>query len=50
MLNRFEGERGRQVLFEALCEQKLVAGDRALAQRIADLCVPTGVPARHLDH
>ncbi len=45
MLNRFEDERGRELLFETLCEQKIVAGDRVLAQRILELSGPTGVAA-----
>jgi predicted nucleotide-binding protein len=45
MINRFSGERGRQVLIDALCEQKLVAGNRILAERIAGLSEPSSVPA-----
>lgn len=44
--SRFSGERGNQVLFETLCEQKIVAGDHGLAKRILERCAPVGVPAR----
>lgn len=43
MLNRFEGERGRELLLETLCGQKIVAGDRALAELILGLSKPIGI-------
>ena len=36
MLDRFVGERGRRLRIEALASQKLVAGNRALAEELAD--------------
>ena len=36
MIERFEGETGRPNLIEALCNQKIVAGNPELAERIAD--------------
>lgn len=45
MLSRFEGDRGRELLFETLCEQRIVAGDKALARQLADAHPPIGVPA-----
>lgn len=45
MISRFLGERGKQVLIDTLCEQKLVAGNRALAERIAALSKPLSVSA-----
>lgn len=36
MIERFEGETGRRNLIEALCNQKIVAGNPELAERIAD--------------
>jgi predicted nucleotide-binding protein len=37
MRERFEGQRGRQLLVETLAEQKLVAGNLALAEEIASV-------------
>ena len=37
MIERFEGGSGRQNLIEALCNQKIVAGNLALAEEIANL-------------
>jgi CRP/FNR family cyclic AMP-dependent transcriptional regulator len=37
MIERFEGETGRPNLIEALCNQKIVAGNPELAERIADV-------------
>lgn len=37
MLNRFEGEQGRRLRVEALSTQKLVGGNKALAEELADL-------------
>ena len=45
MISRFTGEQGRQLLLEKLCEQKIVAGDQNLANRILELSEPVGVPA-----
>jgi len=45
MISRFTGEQGRQLLFETLCEQKIVAGDPNLAKRILELSEPVDVPA-----
>lgn len=36
MLGRFEGEQGRRLRIEALSTQKLVGGNRALAEELAD--------------
>lgn len=36
MLRRFEGEKGRRLRIEALASQKIVAGNRALAEALAD--------------
>ena len=35
MIKRFEGESGRRTLTETLRDQKIVAGDAALAKQIA---------------
>lgn len=37
MLHRFEGEPGRRLRVEALTNQKMVAGNRDLAEKLADL-------------
>lgn len=37
MLKKFEGTAGRRQLVDALCEQKIVEGDRALAEELAAL-------------
>ena len=37
MLNRFAGKNGRRLLVEALASQKLVLGDRALAEELAKI-------------
>jgi predicted nucleotide-binding protein len=37
MLQRFEGDEGRRLRVDALAGQKLVAGNRALAEELADL-------------
>jgi CRP/FNR family cyclic AMP-dependent transcriptional regulator len=37
MIERFQAEKGRQHLIEALKAQKIVAGEQALAERIAEL-------------
>ena len=48
MIQRFEGEAGRRTLAEALREQKLVAGDTALAEQIATtaklMAIKAGTP------
>ncbi|GFE87311.1 TIR domain-containing protein [Steroidobacter agaridevorans] len=38
MLERFAGEQGRRLRIEALTMQRIVAGDRALAEELADAC------------
>ena len=43
MITRFEGEDGRRLFIEALLEQRLVAGNTGLAERIAALSAPVGV-------
>jgi hypothetical protein len=37
MLDRFIGKNGRRLLVEALASQKLVLGDRALAEELAKI-------------
>jgi CRP/FNR family cyclic AMP-dependent transcriptional regulator len=46
LLERFEGTKGRRLLLEVMREQKMVAGNAALARKLADqgklLAVPSG--------
>ena len=45
MLDRFTGKNGRRFLVEALASQKLVLGDRALAEELASLVEVLSIPA-----
>ena len=45
MLGRFLGERGRRLRVEALASQKIVAGNRELAEELADRVEVFSVPA-----
>jgi predicted nucleotide-binding protein len=45
MLDRFTGKNGRRFLEEALASQKLVLGDRALAEELARLVEVLSIPA-----
>lgn len=45
MIKRFEGEGGRRTLVETLREQKIVAGNAALAEQIAGMAALIGVSA-----
>lgn len=44
MIERFKGDAGKRLLVDALAQQKIVRGNRALAEALADL-----VTLRHLD-
>jgi CRP-like cAMP-binding protein len=37
MLNRFEGDAGRRLRIDSLAAQKMVAGNRELAEQLADI-------------
>jgi predicted nucleotide-binding protein len=45
LIERFEGERGAELLVDTLLEQKIVAGNKSLAEAIASLVPPVGVTA-----
>jgi CRP-like cAMP-binding protein len=45
MLNRFEGDIGREARVEAVARQRLLSGNRALAEEVADLVQLSAVPA-----
>jgi CRP-like cAMP-binding protein len=45
MLEIFEGDRGREALVEAIGRQPIVAGNRALAEEIAELVELRAVPS-----
>ena len=45
MLHKFEGDKGRGPLVEAIAKQPIVAGDHALAEEIAGLVALRAVPA-----
>ncbi len=47
MLERFEGEAGRRLRLEALASQKLIAGNRDLANRLVDSTTLIAVPKGH---
>jgi CRP-like cAMP-binding protein len=44
MLETFEGDRGREALVDAIAIQPITAGNRALAEEVADLVVLRAVP------
>jgi len=45
MLDRFEGDSGREALIDAIARQPMTAGNRALAAEIAGLVTLRAVPA-----
>jgi CRP/FNR family cyclic AMP-dependent transcriptional regulator len=45
MLHKFEGDKGRGPLVEAIAKQPIVAGNHALAEEIAGLVALSAVPA-----
>jgi hypothetical protein len=45
VIKRFEGDGGSALLVETLLEQKIVGGNAVLAERIAAISPPTGIPA-----
>lgn len=44
MIERFQGEKGKRLRVDALFNQKLVVGDRALAEELADRCDVVAIP------